>query len=46
MSKKIYDVDVFFIQVLVELFEKNDLIELEVMCEYGDNDSMNVCVSC
>ena len=45
MSKKTHDADVSFIQALAELLEKNDLTELEVMREYGDNDSMNVRVS-
>lgn len=45
MSKKTHDSDVAFIQALAELLEQNDLTELEVMREYGDNDSMNVRVS-
>jgi acetyl-CoA carboxylase biotin carboxyl carrier protein len=39
------DADVAFIQALAELLSANDLTELEVMREYGDNDSLNVRVS-
>lgn len=45
MSKKTHESDVAFIQALAELLQENDLTELEVMREYGDNDSMNVRVS-
>lgn len=37
--------DVAFIQALAELLTANDLTEVEVMREYGDNDSLNVRVS-
>ncbi|WP_321363235.1 acetyl-CoA carboxylase biotin carboxyl carrier protein [uncultured Celeribacter sp.] len=39
------DADVAFIQALAELLSANELTELEVMREYGDNDSLNVRVS-
>jgi|TARA_E500000305_G_scaffold110907_1_gene120558 acetyl-CoA carboxylase biotin carboxyl carrier protein len=39
------DADVAFIQALAELLTANDLSEVEVMREYGDNDSLNVRVS-
>jgi len=42
---KTNDSDVKFIQALAELLTANDLTELEVMREYGDNDSLNVRVS-
>lgn len=45
MSKKTHDSDVAFIQALAELLQENELTELEVMREYGDNDSLNVRVS-
>jgi acetyl-CoA carboxylase biotin carboxyl carrier protein len=45
MTKKNQDADVAFIQALAELLTANDLTELEVMREYGDNDSLNVRVS-
>ena len=45
MTKKTHDADVSFIQSLAELLRENDLTELEVMREYGDNDSLNVRVS-
>jgi acetyl-CoA carboxylase biotin carboxyl carrier protein len=45
MTKKNHDADVEFIQALAELLQANDLTELEVMREYGDNDSLNVRVS-
>ena len=45
MTKKTHDADVSFIQSLAELLRENYLTELEVMREYGDNDSLNVRVS-
>lgn len=45
MTKKNHDSDVSFIQSLAELLRDNDLTELEVMREYGNNDSLNVRVS-
>ncbi|SFL23559.1 acetyl-CoA carboxylase biotin carboxyl carrier protein [Shimia haliotis] len=45
MSKKNHDSDVAFIQALAELLRENDLTELEVMREYGEDDSLNVRVS-
>ncbi len=45
MAKKNQDTDVAFIQALAELLRDNDLTEVEVMREYGDNDSLNVRVS-
>jgi len=45
MANKTHDGDVAFIKALAELLEQNDLTEVEVMREYGDNDSLNVRVS-
>ena len=45
MSKKNHDSDVAFIAALAELLRENDLTELEVMREYGEDDSLNVRVS-
>jgi acetyl-CoA carboxylase biotin carboxyl carrier protein len=45
MTKKNHDSDVAFIQALAELLRENDLTELEVMREYGEDDSLNVRVS-
>ena len=45
MSKKNHDSDVAFISALAELLRENDLTELEVMREYGQDDSLNVRVS-
>ncbi len=45
MSKKNHDNDVAFIQALAELLRENELTELEVMREYGSDDSLNVRVS-
>lgn len=45
MSKKNHDSDVAFIKALAELLQENDLTELEVMREYGEDDSLNVRVS-
>lgn len=39
------DADVAFIKALAELLNENDLTELSVKREYGDNDSLNVRVS-
>ncbi|SFJ04494.1 acetyl-CoA carboxylase biotin carboxyl carrier protein [Celeribacter neptunius] len=39
------DADVAFIQALAELLAANDLTELEVKREYGENDRLNVRVS-
>jgi acetyl-CoA carboxylase biotin carboxyl carrier protein len=40
-----HDSDVSFIRALAELLRANDLTELEVKREYGDNDRLNVRVS-
>ena len=45
MSKKTHDADVAFIQALAELLRENDLTELEVSRDYGEDDSLNVRVS-
>ena len=45
MTKKNHDADVAFIQALAELLRENDLTELQVKRDYGDNDSLNVLVS-
>ncbi|MCW8843317.1 MAG: acetyl-CoA carboxylase biotin carboxyl carrier protein [Rhodobacteraceae bacterium] len=45
MSNTHHDTDVSFIQALAELLRENDLTELEVMREYGKDDSLNVRVS-
>lgn len=45
MSKHPHDTDVAFIEALATLLRENDLTELEVMREYGENDSLNVRVS-
>jgi acetyl-CoA carboxylase biotin carboxyl carrier protein len=45
MSKHPHESDVAFIQALAELLRENDLTELQVKREYGDNDSLNVRVS-
>ncbi|MCT4556985.1 MAG: acetyl-CoA carboxylase biotin carboxyl carrier protein [Pelagimonas sp.] len=45
MSKNNHDADVAFIKALAELLSENDLTELEVMREYGNEDSLNVRVS-
>ena len=39
------DGDVGFIQALAELLRQNDLTEVEVMREFGENDTLNVRVS-
>ena len=45
MTKKTRDTDVAFIQALAELLNNNDLTEIEVMRDYGTDDSLNVRVS-
>jgi acetyl-CoA carboxylase biotin carboxyl carrier protein len=40
-----HESDVSFIRALAELLRANDLTELEVKREYGDNDRLNVRVS-
>lgn len=45
MNKKNTDSDVSFIQALAELLNDNELTEIEVKRQYGNNDSMNVRVS-
>lgn len=46
MTKKTHhDSDVSFIQALAELLRENDLTELQVKREYGENDALNVTVS-
>ncbi|MEP1199865.1 acetyl-CoA carboxylase biotin carboxyl carrier protein [Tateyamaria sp.] len=45
MSKKNQDADVAFIQALAELLRENDLTEVQVKREYGEDDSLNVRVS-
>ncbi|KRS15600.1 acetyl-CoA carboxylase biotin carboxyl carrier protein [Roseovarius indicus] len=45
MANKTHDTDVEFIRALAELLNDNDLTELQVKREYGDNDSLNVRVS-
>jgi acetyl-CoA carboxylase biotin carboxyl carrier protein len=45
MTRTSQDADVAFIEALAELLRAKDLTELEVMREYGDNDSLQVRVS-
>ena len=45
MSKTPIDSDVAFIQALAELLNANELAELSVKRDYGENDSLNVRVS-
>ncbi|MGO4916595.1 acetyl-CoA carboxylase biotin carboxyl carrier protein [Pseudogemmobacter sp. W21_MBD1_M6] len=45
MTKNSHDSDVAFIQALAELLRENDLTELQVKREYGEDDSLNVRVS-
>jgi acetyl-CoA carboxylase biotin carboxyl carrier protein len=43
--KTTHDSDVTFIRALAELLRENDLTELQVKRDYGDNDSLTVRVS-
>ena len=42
MTKHNNDADIAFVQALAELLNKNDLTELAVKREYGDNDCLDV----
>ena len=45
MTKNTHDADVAFIKALAELLRENDLTELQVKRDYGEDDSLNVRVS-
>lgn len=45
MSNPTHDADVAFIKSLAALLRENDLTELEVKRDYGEDDSLNVRVS-
>ena len=45
MANKTHDADVAFIKALAELLNDNDLTELQVKRDYGENDGLNVRVS-
>jgi len=45
MTKKDQDTDVEFIQALAELLRENDLTELQVKRDYGEDKTLNVRVS-
>ncbi len=45
MTKATHDSDVAFIKALAELLRENDLTELQVKRDYGEDDSLNVRVS-
>lgn len=45
MTDTRHEADVAFIKALAELLRENDLIELQVKREYGEDDSLNVRVS-
>ena len=45
MTRKTDDADVAFVRALAELLRKNDLSELEVKREYGEDDSLTVRVA-
>lgn len=45
MSKNTHEADVAFIKALAELLNDNDLTELEVNREYGEDDSLTVRVA-
>lgn len=45
MAKRDHEADVAFVEALAELLRKNDLSELEVVREYGSEDSLNVRVA-
>ncbi|MCA8867613.1 MAG: acetyl-CoA carboxylase biotin carboxyl carrier protein [Rhodobacteraceae bacterium] len=45
MSKKTHESDVEFVEALAKLLRENDLTELEVVREYGSDDTLNVRVA-
>ena len=45
MTNTRHEADVAFIRALAELLQENDLTELQVKREYGEDDSLNVRVS-
>jgi acetyl-CoA carboxylase biotin carboxyl carrier protein len=45
MTNKTHEADVAFIKALAELLQENDLTELQVKRDYGEDDSLNVRVS-
>lgn len=45
MAKRTQDGDVAFVKALAELLRENDLTELEVVREFGPEDSLNVRVA-
>ena len=45
MTDTKHEADVAFIKALAELLRENDLTELQVKRDYGENDSLNVRVS-
>lgn len=45
MAKNSHDSDVAFIEALARLLRDNDLTEVEVVREYGEDDSLNVRVA-
>ena len=45
MSKRNHESDVAFVQALAELLRENDLTEIEVVREYGSEDTLNVRVA-
>ncbi|HKL06723.1 MAG TPA: acetyl-CoA carboxylase biotin carboxyl carrier protein [Roseovarius sp.] len=45
MPNKTHETDVAFVKALAELLNDNDLTELQVKRDYGENDSLNVRVS-
>ena len=45
MTKKANETDVIFIQALAELLSAQDLAEIEVNRNYGEDDSLNVRIS-
>ena len=45
MGHNKHDADVAFIKALAELLRENDLAELQVKRDFGENDSLNVRVS-
>ena len=45
MTNNTHDADVAFIKALAELLRDNDLTELQVKRDYGEDDSLNVRVS-
>ena len=45
MAKRNHDSDIAFVEALAQLLREHDLTELEVVREYGSDDTLNIRVA-